>query len=72
MFVNQLVTKQHIASLRNYDSNQNLVQMAHSNLIDVMEQNHQKLFEIVKKKIGMQKTVFDKIMASNDLFEWSV
>ena len=53
MFVNQLVTKQHLASLSNYDNSQNLVQLAHSNLIEVMEQNHAKLFDIVRKKIGM-------------------
>ena len=37
-----------------------------------MEQKHQKLYQAVKKKIGMQKTVFDTIVESGDMIEWSV
>lgn len=37
-----------------------------------MEQKHQKLYQVVKKKIGMQKSVFDAIIDSGDMFEWSV
>ena len=37
-----------------------------------MEQRHQRLFEMVKKKIGMQKKVFDSVIQSCDMFEWSI
>ena len=46
--------------------------MAQAYLLEVIEANHQKLFEIVKKKIGMTRNVFDTILASNDMIEWSV
>ena len=37
-----------------------------------MEVNNNKLFDLVKKKIGMQKPIFSSIIGSDDLFEWSV
>ena len=38
-----------------------------------MENQNNKLFTSVKKKIGMQKSVFDSIIQSQgDIFEWSV
>ena len=48
------------------------MQDSYRNILDIMEQNHEKLFKAVKKKIGMQKTVFDAIVQSGDMFEWSV
>ena len=49
-----------------------LMQDSYRNILDIMEQNHEKLYKAVKKKIGMQKTVFDAIVQSGDMFEWSV
>ena len=38
-----------------------------------MENQNNKLYTTVKKKIGMQKAVFDSIIQSQgDIFEWSV
>lgn len=46
--------------------------MAQGYLLEVIEANHQRLFDLVKKKIGMTRPVFDAIVASNDMLEWSV
>ena len=48
------------------------MQDSYRNILDIMEQNHEKLFKAVKKKLGMQRTVFDAIIQSGDMFEWSV
>jgi hypothetical protein len=38
-----------------------------------MEVNHNKLYNAVKKKIGMSKQVFDCIInAPGDMIEWSI
>jgi hypothetical protein len=37
-----------------------------------MEQKHNKLFIQSKKKLGIEKDVFTKIVNSGDMFEWSV
>lgn len=37
-----------------------------------MEVKHSRLFDLVKKKLGIKKEVFDSIISSNDMFEWSV
>lgn len=80
LFVNQLVTKSELEKLLTPDkttaskltTQKDLVQMAHGYLLEVVESNHQKLFDLVKKKIGMTRPVFDAIVASNDMIEWSV
>lgn len=82
LFVNQLITKADVNRLKDPDgpsaadsnitTQKDLVQMAQSYLLEVIESNHQRLYQIVKKKIGLTKPVFDEILASNDMFEWSV
>jgi len=37
-----------------------------------MENKHDKLFDLAKKKIGIEKSVYDKIILSGDMFEWSI
>ena len=37
-----------------------------------MDAKHQKLYELAKKKIGISKDVFNKIIESGDMFEWSI
>ena len=46
--------------------------MSQHYLLDVIESNHNKLYDIVKKKIGMTRPIFDTIINSNDMIEWSV
>lgn len=42
-------------------------------MLDIMTIQNNKLYNTVKKKIGMQKAVFDAIIQSQgDMFEWSV
>jgi hypothetical protein len=49
-----------------------LVQEGHQNLLDQMELKHQKLFELAKKKIGIDRQVFNKVIESGDIREWSI
>lgn len=80
LFVNQLVTRAELEKLLTPDrateakltTQKDLVQMAQGYLLEVIEANHQRLFDLVKKKIGMTRNVFDAIIASNDMIEWSV
>ena len=37
-----------------------------------MDQKHQKLKELTRKKIGIKDEVFYKVINSGDMFEWSV
>lgn len=59
--MNQLVNKTEIKKLvdpKNSDKSlslKELMQESYQNILDIMEQRHQKLFEMVKKKIGMQR-----------------
>lgn len=73
LFVNQMVTKEELKkmSLIRGDS-KDLVQEGHQNLLDMMETKHQKLFELAKKKIGIDRQVFNKIIESGDIREWSI
>ena len=38
----------------------------------MMDTKHSKLFELAKKKIGITKEVFNKVIESGDMFEWSI
>lgn len=60
LFVNQLITKDEYKKLlvSKHHGNKDLVQESHQNLLDLMDTKHNKLFEIAKKKIGIDKTVF--------------
>lgn len=37
-----------------------------------MEAKHQKLFELAKKKLGIERSVFNRIIESGDIREWSI
>jgi len=71
LFVNQMVTKQE-ASLLDEGDSQDLIQFSHQTLLDQMDQKHQKLYELCKKKIGIEKSVFNKVIESGDICEWSI
>lgn len=80
LFVNQLVTRSEIKRLLNPDrdtesrmtTQKDLSQFAHQYLLEVIEQNHQKLYDVVKKKLGLTRSLFDKIISSGDIYEWSI
>jgi len=67
LYVNQLTSKNDLEKLsdpKNEDkvlTRKELVQVGHRFLLDQMELNNQKLFEQVKKKLGMQREVFNSI-----------
>ena len=69
MFSNQLVTQKEI---KNVIPVKNLLQESYQQIIQIIEQRHQNLFEIVSKKLGMTKNIFDKVVQSGDIFEWSI
>lgn len=73
LFVNQLITASELLKIQSRGLKpQNLVQQSYQTILDLMEVKHTKLYELTKKKLGIEKAVFDKVINSGDMFEWSV
>jgi hypothetical protein len=48
------------------------VEQSQKNLLEMMENENNKLYKTVHKKIGMERSVFNAIIQSQgDIFEWS-
>lgn len=56
----------------NGSSQRDLVQQSHHCLLEQVELHNNKLYDICKKRIGLTRPVFDKIVSSGDLKDWTV